>query len=217
MKLYHGTSESKARLILQGGLKPRNAAAPNFPNLESYPDMVYLTKYAAASYAWEISRRGNERWAIIEIDNDQLDENAFYPDQVYLSDKYLYEDSTPKEIRAFMAKIDEYRCLWQNCLETHHNVAYKGIISPDCITRVVVYDATQNSPNFIPVLTHPKLGFEPPHIIRRFKAGLKWLFGEKVKLKDFLIPNQPIPIGFDIALMQDLSNRNGIELIYEKK
>ncbi len=78
MKLYHGTSEPLARLILKEGIKPRGKRRGNWKDQPSGADRVYLTTAYALYFALvtcKVTPNKADRWAIIEVESDLLDES----------------------------------------------------------------------------------------------------------------------------------------------
>jgi hypothetical protein len=88
MKLYHGCSETTARLVMEHGLLPRkfSKSKGNWKHtVNSNTNMVYLTAAYApyfAVHATDIQK--NERMAIVEVDVDLLDHNKMFPDEDFV-------------------------------------------------------------------------------------------------------------------------------------
>ena len=94
MKIYHGTTESVAKLAVSEGLKTRKSSGSkgNWRHtVDSADDRVYLsTAYAgyfalsAVCEAMANDGGSEERWGIIEVDTDLLTESKLLPDEDFL-------------------------------------------------------------------------------------------------------------------------------------
>ena len=64
LKLYHGTTSSRARKILKEGLRPRGEGKGNYsPHLASHQGCVYLSTVYGPAYACRaIPRLGSWPW-----------------------------------------------------------------------------------------------------------------------------------------------------------
>tara|TARA_Y100000310_G_scaffold253087_1_gene259880 strand:- start:1119 stop:1826 length:708 start_codon:yes stop_codon:yes gene_type:complete len=154
MKLYHGTSERVGRIALTEGLKPRSesSAESNWEGtVPSNPEVVYLTSSYPGHFAAHVSGL-KERWAIVEVDTDLLDEWCLHPDEDSLEQGtrgvetgYPEVDEMPLgAMRArtmwFRDNIELFQPLWPRSLELLGTVCYYGAIPPEAITRVSFYD-----------------------------------------------------------------------------
>ena len=81
MKLYHGTTSSRARKILNEGLRPRGEGRGNYsPHLASHQGCVYLSTVYGPAYACRaIPRLGP--LAVVEIDAGVLRADRLRPDE----------------------------------------------------------------------------------------------------------------------------------------
>jgi hypothetical protein len=155
MLLYHGTSERVARKALTEGLWPRALSrAPSLweRTVPSNSQLVYLTASYPGYFAANAAEEG-EKWAIIEVDTDLLDEDDLRPDEDAMEQgsRELGEtgfeelDALPlgamkERTLWFRDNIELFRHLWEKSLEMLGTVGYCGVISPEAITRVGIYD-----------------------------------------------------------------------------
>ena len=155
MKLYHGTSESVARVAIREGLWPRALTGGESlweRTVPSNSQLVYLTSSYPAYFAANASKEG-ERWAIIEVDTDLLDEDNLHPDEDAI------EQSTRRVERTGFDELDAipagnmkertiwfrdhiilFQGMWKESLAALGTVGYYGVIPPEAITRVSFYD-----------------------------------------------------------------------------
>lgn len=155
MKLYHGTSESRARRALIEGLRPRGERegedTDRWNGCPSSGDHVYLT-VAYAPYFAAAASGEDERWAIIEIDTDLLPDgmDALVPDEDFL-EQATRNETPPKEwglptegmearTEWFRDRLHWFAHLWEQSVDNLGNCAHEGSIPPEAITRVVFVD-----------------------------------------------------------------------------
>jgi len=225
MKLYHGTSESKARRIIEEGLKPRGDAPANFPVLDTLSEMVYLTTYSATCFARHLASKSNERWAVVEIDSSLLNATLLYPEQVFIAAKYTDEGATDAEAEAALERaaneLEANQHLWQASLNEWGGVAYRGVIPLECITRAVTFDPEVN-PQMMDKLVAEEIWDNVTYEVTgpRLKAGIKWLFNERVMPLEFF-PSGVNALDVPRHIMEEVRmamiNRRGVELIYPKR
>ena len=124
MILYHGTSSRYLPEILEYGLQPREYTdvAGNWEgNIQSKPDLVYLTDAYALYYALAATKE-HEKLVVIQVD---VPEEELLPDEDFLAYvqaqqdgiplKQVYEQGTPDPV--------VNRELWKQSLE------YNGVVS----------------------------------------------------------------------------------------
>jgi hypothetical protein len=191
MKLYHGTTEAVARKAMKDGLKPRiSTGKSNWKHTsESNPSMVYLTE-AYAPYFAICAAEKNEKLAIIEIDTEKLDEGLFYPDEDAIQqgttgNELGIKGKSPKArtrwIRDHLNRFQEY---WKPSLHIIGNCAYKGIIPPSAITRVVLNNRTNLKMEWQaidPAITTMNYKFYGG----KYRTLTQWYLGEKVTVEQW--------------------------------
>jgi hypothetical protein len=223
MVLYHGTSESRARQILQSGLQPRGKGRPSFPDINSYSNMVYLTSYGASAYAYHVALKTKEKWGILEIDVDKLDPALIYPEQGYIIEPLVDVGTDDKIVEALLKQeakgLEQYQPQWEDCLKKRGSVAYKGIIPPNCITRAAIYDPESN-PELLDRLISTQLGTAAFEVLnKRLTAATRWVFNDQYRIYDFFplqlqsalweIPPEEIQ-----EMKRQLAIRTGIQQIH---
>lgn len=154
MKLYHGTTETIGRRALTEGLKPRKLTGKsNWKHtVESNPSLIYLTTAYAPYYALQaVKKHNSQKFAIVEIETDLLDETKLRPDEDFIEQATRRDEEnnagimgrTMNERTAYIRNhIDEFSNSWKLSVENLGNCSYKGVIK-DAITKVSVVDISK--------------------------------------------------------------------------
>jgi len=188
--LFHGTSESSVAGILKHGIIPRKLAKKdNWKHtISSNPQMVYLTDCYAGYFAQSAVKK-DERWAIVEVELEHLDEGKLYPDEdciaqtLRLQGHYIAIDLNTLT-RRIRDSIDEWQEYWELSVRGIGGCAHRGVISRDAITRIALYDPKSNP--FItlacldPAISTLNHFFCQP----KYSALTRWLMGERIRLED---------------------------------
>jgi hypothetical protein len=189
MKLYHGTSESRARKIMDEGLKPRGKSGKtNWKHtVESNPKAVYLTDTYPLYFAFTACGDSDERWAVIEVDTDLLDESKLHPDEDVLEQAGRNHDGLPgswgmvRRTRWYRKQaIDNPN--WDKSLKFMGTCGYYGTIPPEAITRVVFFDPKKHDTGFVLSCIDASISLMNfKFCSKKYKGLLRWVMGEKVK------------------------------------
>lgn len=150
--LYHGTSESAAQRIIRSGIKPRGSSGQNGHwhkiGADSHPAAVYLTDCWALFFA-NVAAKAGQRWAIIEVDVQQLSRDRLQFDEDILAQRNQGRFSAGVGVLEAVAycrkvpwKFPEFKD-WRLSLELGGSCAYYGAITPRAITRAILIDAAQ--------------------------------------------------------------------------
>lgn len=228
MLLYHGTSERHLSSILASGLRPRGRADGNWDanHVPSNPECVYLTDTYAPFFALNAAEDG-ERWAIIEVDSDRLNERNMRPDEDFLEqatrgiewrEELLSGCSLAEATAAFRCVLHRYADMWRLSAEKMGTCAHHGAVPPEAVTRVALFDPRSNpylamawSDPAISILNHMCCS-------SKYKALTRWMFEpvERVLLFD-VDPIAAAVLGEGAALLaippQVLAERSGLEVI----
>lgn len=230
MKLYHGTTETIARMAMKDGLKPRiSTGKSNWKHTtESNPSMVYLTD-AYAPYFAICAAKKNENLAIIEIDTDLLNKNLFYPDEDAIQqgtkgNEFGIKGKTQQaRTRWIRDNMDYFKTFWEASLTIIGNCAYKGIIPPSAITRVVLNKRTNPKMEWQaidPTITTINYKFYGG----KYRTLTQWYMGEPVTVDQwfsatlmpshFFSPEEESQVkkAWEIVL----ADQSSVESIYEK-
>lgn len=224
--LYHGTNEDAARKALVEGLKPRGeTGASNWDHTKpSYTDLVYLSRCYAPYFALNASE-DSDKWGIVEIDTNFLDPELFYPDEDHL---FFNDELDSEEAAVFRAHApDNYRSMWLDSLESLGNCAYGGVIPPEAIRRIAVFDPGSNQ-SIVWAAIDPSITPMNHKFCGNFYADLtQWFFGgpmtpERMLNKTgFSVPDDFFPDTEESRKQQaaydkELQDRSGLQIIERK-
>lgn len=190
MLLYHGTSESRARKIMVEGLKPRGKTGrTNWQHtIESNPKAVYLTDAYPAYFAYNASRDG-ERWAIIEVDTDKLDESKLHPDEDVLEQAgrkfdHLQEKGMIERTR-YYRRHARTNPNWEKSLQAMGTCGYYGEIPPEAITRVVFIDPEKIDGGFLLSMIDCSISIMNYRFCAdKYRNYTRWIMGETMTPED---------------------------------
>ena len=153
MKLFHGTAERYVPGIRKHGLWPRQTLSGNWNDLPSRHDCVYLTVSYAPYYAGCMAEKG-ERWAIIEVNSDMMDEISLLPDEDFLAQALTQETTLEERIGWFRDNLTDFSHYWQASVERLGNCCYQGTIPPQAIRRITLVDP-KDTPNLCMMALDP--------------------------------------------------------------
>lgn len=236
MKLYHGTSEQAARIIIESKrIAPRSVirGKSNWEHtVESNPSTVYLTETYPAYFAANATK-GDEKWAIIEIDVDKLDQDLLVADEDYLEQAtrdtkdrlglgYISNEEMKKRTEAFRERAKDFRHMWRASVEGLGTCGYMGTILLDAVTKVVTYAPKSNrlitlasiDPS-ITIANHKFCG-------DRYRALVRWFMGKNITLREFYGMSWDIqkemltPRDLD-EVNCELCDRTGYEVIFDRE
>lgn len=200
MKLYHGTTERHLESIMADGLKPRGLdGVTNWDQtVESNPHTVYLTTAYAPFFAYSsttvMDGLEGERWVVLEIDTDLLDDSLIVPDEDALEQvtrdgndpenlgfpKEFYEWDMKERTIWFRSRLDEYSHVWRMSIEMLGTCGYMGEIPTSAITRVVAYDPRSN-PSMTLAALDPCISIMNYQLCgEKYRALTRWFAGYPV-------------------------------------
>ena len=242
MLLYHGTTEAVARLALKEGLKPRSELGidGNWDHtVTSNPDNVYLTSAYAAYFAYSATpnneKVGDTKWGIVVVDTDLLDPDSMMPDEDWLEqvtrNSTVPNDDLYDELREagelkdagdrmkartlwYREHLWAYGHLWEESINGLGTAAYSGVIEPDAITQVSIFDPKLN--HFI-----GSMAIDPMISVLNFKfcgdkyrALHEWLLGRDVDPERLVMAPWPLlPPEQQKAIQEAVSDRSALETI----
>ena len=183
MIVYHGTSITNLDHILQNGLVPREIdnRDTNWKDAPSRTDMIYLSRTAfAIKYAWLATEEesANPIGVLFEIDTSTLDTDLNYPDEDFISQK-----DNIKDINQVRNNLEKHKERWFESLFAMGNICYKGIITPDLITRYCTMEFHKRADIFADLFV--KTGLHYKDFVRGsdfFKELIEWLFGDREEI-----------------------------------
>lgn len=215
--LYHGTTATRLGSILRQGLRPRGKSRPG--NRKAYPsrkDMVYLSTAYAPYFALNSLGDGDTA-LIIEVDTDQLDPARCYPDEDFVAQCLAYQEKRPlKPVHdGVQADLESYQHLYSLSVERMGNLAYRGSVPADAITRYVSL-TPESQPDLCMMSMDPCISpLNYQFCATKYRSIIAWLFGDR---EDFEVwgagpvPGSPQPE--QVAAMESVwKNREGISVI----
>ncbi len=191
MKLYHGTSQIRAREIIRDGILPRKITKlkSNF-EIVSHPDRVYLTNSYALYFGFGTAHIDHcASAAIIEIEVDKIDPTLLLFDEDVLEQLGRNQDDLPKHWN--MEKRTEYyrdmidsrrhrELSWDISLKAMGTCAYHGSINPMAISRIALVDGSLQTALKWGALD-ASISLANYQIVgKKYKAMTKWIFDENL-------------------------------------
>lgn len=234
MYVYHGTSESAARRALKRGILPRGMSrkSGNWKHtVQSNPEMVYLTVAYAPYYASCVTDTDRERIAIIQIDLGKLDAGKLYPDEDFIEQalrgKKLGISNDMKERTLYVRKhIDDWQEEWEKSLNHLGNVAFRGAVPSEAITKIVAFDPKSNPAVFVSTLDPTITLANYRYCGEKYRALTGWFFGKEVdpalfsftvRVPDAALKKLPLAADAIAAAKAQLARREGVETIFDRR
>ncbi len=224
MKLYHGTSETAAKLVLSSGLQPRakHRGQHNWKHaFAGNRHTVYLTDAYPVTYAVEAVEtmmkvtQQPERLAILEVATERLDPSKFVPDEDVLEQALRGKDALPTDwtmLRRcwyYQSHLQDYADRWPMSLELLGTCGYMGCIPRSAITRVALVDYQQAAHAVWFVLNASISLMNYRFVGMQHKTITRWFFGDPLPE---LSERDKLWYGDVVDHISSLP-RNGIEII----
>jgi hypothetical protein len=196
--LYHGTTTTKLGSILRRGLQPRgNQRRGNWEEYPSRPDMVYLTTAYAPYFALNAAEDGAKA-LIVEVDTDRLDPGLLYPDEDFVAQCLAYQER--RMLREahdeVLADMEVYRRFYLESVDGMGNVAYRGVVSPQAITRYAIIDP-QLQADLMWIALDPCISVVNYRFCgNKYRSIIAWLFGDR--------PDFEAGVGLPVEAMEQM-------------
>jgi hypothetical protein len=222
--LYHGTSSKYLSRILSQGIKPRGTQRRG--NWETYPsrhDFVYLTTAYAPYFAWNAADvRNGEQALIVEVDSQRLPETRLFPDEDFVAQAISQTEGRPlSEVHPKVRDtILYYGDLASASIQHLGNVAHRGVVPPEIITRYATIDLKKQR-DLAWACCDPSISTINYRLCgSKYRSIISWIFGDR---QDFEVghgvPNeQYVPMieklqpGYAEGVRRVWENRDGIEV-----
>lgn len=200
--IYHGTTGDVALRALREGLRPRvqTGAASHWDHtVSSSTDLVYLTACYAPYFAMTAQPKDlpapDQRWAVLEIDLEALDEDRLMPDE-----DFLEQGSRGVEMPSWCNELGLRRCkgmkartvwfrqhielfheLWEASIDHLGTVAHQGAIPPSAIRRVGIFTPNQEAGAIVASVLDPMIMIENfKYMNGRYRAVTRWFVGDAI-------------------------------------
>lgn len=216
--LYHGTTATRLGSILRQGLRPRGKSRRgNWRDYPSRQDMVYLTTAYAPYFAINATAQDGVA-LLVEVDTDHLDPTKCYPDEDFVAQCLAFQEKRPlmSVHDGVMADLDQYQHLYSASVQGMGNLAYRGTIPADAITRYVTL-LPSAQPDLCMLSMDPCISpLNYQCCGGKYTSIISWLFGDREDF-DVLGVGGADPRVFSseyVAAMECLwKNRTGISII----
>jgi len=190
MILYHGTGEHNLASILKDGLLPRNMRKikkGNWKSMPSNPNATYLTSVYAPYFAFGSTTKKGERWVILEIDTDKLDQNNLCPDEDFLEQATRGTAQVPEAGVGMKARtmwfrnhIREFFHLFHKSIRHMGTCCYYGKIPLEAVNKIVLFDpkvcASMTLICLDPLISIVNFRF----MEAKYKAVTDWMMGRDI-------------------------------------
>jgi len=213
--------------MLTEGIRPRvlTGKMSKWKHIPSSKDRVYLTEIYAPYYANAAAREG-EKWGLIEVDVDRLDKNLLRPDEDFIAQALKRTSRKSEDLLKLTEEvrdsIDNWQALWSKSIEWMGTCSYKGVVPPEAIPRVAIYDPESN-PTMTLAALDPSISIENYRICGdKYRAITRWFFLEAVAAEEIL--GLPLEVARTMygteegwtAMQERIRDRKGI-VVHEKQ
>jgi hypothetical protein len=222
-RLYHGTTEIIAKTAPVKGLipyevslldngKPRAIGA-------SSTSALSITDSYAGMMAFDTC--GNkERWGLLEINPDELDEKLFVPHELFLMEN---SKKKPESIQDHVKAVADYRTKlasshksWKDSLSSVGLCSYQGVIPAKAITKIVIYDWKSNW--FITKeIFNLTIGSKSHKIqIERQKLLTRWLMCDVLSPSEWVSDYSSLTSPEKEPISSGLINKSGLDIYFQQ-
>jgi len=189
--LYHGTGENTAQAILIEGITPRGGSRPStWGEVPSAPDRVYLAEGYAPYFAAAAAEDG-ERHALVEVGTARLESRLLRPDEDFIAQALKRQNSECRglswpELNHLVLTLDRWDDCWRESLQGLGTCAHAGVIPAEAITRVALYDPTDNPQMAIAALDPAISVLNWMVCAEKYRLLTRWYMGDPVTLEEWL-------------------------------
>jgi hypothetical protein len=222
-RLYHGTTEAVAKSAPVKGLlpyevspldngKPRAICASAITGLS-------LTDAYAGVMAFDTCTT-RDRWGLIEIDPDELDEKLFVPHELFLLEKSKKKIDTAndhqKAITDYRNKLTANHKAWKESLASLGLCVYQGTIPVSAITKITIYDwrtnwfVTREVFNINIASKYHKMQVD------RHKLMTRWLMCEAIQPEEWVPDYKSLKPADREPISAGVINKSGLDFYYQK-
>ncbi len=189
--LYHGTAEGAVERILAHGITPRRGdRLSTWGKVPSASDRVYLAEGYAPYYAFAAAEDG-ERHALVEVCTAKLDERLLRPDEDFIAQALKRQnpecrDLSWAELNHLVLTMGGWDGCWRESLQALGTCAYAGAIPVAAITRIALYNPTDN-PQMAMAALDPSISVLNWMICaNKYRLLTRWYMGDQVTRDDWL-------------------------------
>jgi hypothetical protein len=194
MLVYHGTSSAHLDAIRKEGIKPRGEEIGQWEHtIPSNPSCVYITDVYAGYFAAQAATKDNPDWLLVEIDMDQLQDSLLRPDEDFVAQalrgqkKRDFKNMTLLQITEFVRdNIDIWKHVWSNSLAGLGTASYKGVIPPEAIIRMSVYNPKSNAEMTMAAMDPTITVMNHILMSEKYELMTRWMFGEDIDVQEYI-------------------------------
>jgi len=198
MFVYHGTAASHYDSIIESGIFPRENEAGCWDKNASVPEHVYLTDCYAGYFAYNAASLLEEDvLMVVEVDLSLLDESRLFPDEDFIV--YAAKDVPEGVDKHEWVKghIHDYQEFWKESLSFLGNVAHRGTVPIDAVTRIA-----RMSVKSAPEVVYGIIDAQVSPLNKKFvgdthAAYTKYIMGDPVTSKDLFPVEHKMLVGLE--------------------
>ena len=222
-KIYHGTSEIIAKTATVAGLKPYEI--PPFDNgkprsiCASSLSNISLTDVYSGFMAFDTCTT-KERWGLIEIDVDELDNKLFVPHELFLLEKSKKKFSSYQEqyeyILDYRGKLIANHKYWKDSLQSMGLCAYHGTIPVEAISKITIFDWRSNWLITREVINATFTSKFHKLQSDRHKLVNRWFMCEAVDPREWVSDYEKMTISQREQISSGVVNKSGLDMYYQR-
>lgn len=224
-KLYHGTSEIRAKESCISGLFPYELKDMDYYGVPrrihaSNTNGVCLTSSSPGLMAFETSSH-KERWGIIEIDASYLSPELLVPYEGFLLERVkarvVSEEDRFKKISQIRQSLSSNHKKWRESLDDYGMCFYQGNIPLESISKVIIYDPQSNPIITKAIISCSLIGNKLYRSsFKRQKMLTRWLSGEHVTPEEWLGTTvySKLEHSDKERISKALINKHGLDIFY---
>lgn len=222
-RIYHGTTEAIAKASPVKGLvpyevslldngKPRAVGASTLTGISLTDSYLGLLAFDTCTI--------KDRWGLIEINLDELDEKKFVPHELFLLEKSKKKiGSVQEQLKAvtdYRAKLTPNHKSWKDSLSSLGLCVYQGEIPVKAISKITIYDWKTNWFMTREVFNASLTSKHHKMQVDRHKLMTKWLMCEAIEPSEWVSDYQKLkPIERE-PISAGIINKSGLDIYYQQ-
>jgi hypothetical protein len=222
-RLYHGTTEAVAKNAPVKGLVPYEVSLLDNGKLRaigaSTPTGVSLTDSYVGMMAFDTCT-ARDRWGLIEIDLDELDEKLFMPHELFLLEKSKKKIETltdqQKAVVDYRGKLVANHKAWKESLSSLGLCVYQGTIPVSAITKITIYDWRTNWFVTREVFNINISSKQHKMQMERHKLVTRWLMCEAIDPSEWVHDYKNLKASERDPISAGIINKSGLDFYYQK-
>jgi hypothetical protein len=222
-RLYHGTTEAIAKSAPVKGLQPYEVSPLDNGKpraiCASTMSGVSLTDAYAGVMAFDTCSI-RDRWGLIEINPDELDEKLIVPHELFLLEKSKKKIETlteqQKAINDYRTKLGNHHKSWKESLTSLGLCVYQGTIPISAITKITIYDWRSNWFVTREVFNCNLASKCHKMQVERHRLMTRWLMCEAVMPEDWVSDYKALKPADREPISAGVINKSGLDIYYQQ-